>query len=371
MIDTLPPLKPLRIGRYLAPVPIVQGAMAVRVSGARLAAAVANAGGIGVISSLGLGLMSPYFTDPSQRKPFPVANRLALIDELHRARSLSPHGLIGVNVLVATRDYATLVRTAAAHGADLIITGAGAPLDLPELVADYPQVALVPMVCGLEAAQQICRTWREQYHRWPDALIVENSQAVGGHIGTTCGVPTEQNRIEVILPQIRDYIQQDLQADIPLIATGGVWDRADVDRLLALGAQGVQVGSRFITTEECDAHPRYKEFHLKAKPEDIVLVPSPVGKSGRALRNRFAEQAIAGSPDLVQPCLANCLTTCLCRDTKRTYCIAQALANAAQGNLEEGLVFSGANIGRADRLQPVAEVMASLIGKGGSTSNHS
>lgn len=362
MIDSLPSLKPLQIGRHLARVPIVQGAMAVRVSGAGLAAAVANAGGIGVISSLGLGLMSPYFNQPGQRKPFPVANRLALIDELQRARSLSPHGLIGVNVLVATRDYASLVQTAAAHGADVIITGAGAPLDLPELLADYPQVALVPMVCGLEAVQQICRTWQQRYQRLPDALIVENSQAVGGHIGTTCGMPTDHNRIEVILPLIRDYIHQELQADIPLIATGGVWDRADVDRLRALGAQGVQVGSRFITTEECDAHPRYKEFHLTAKPEDIVLVPSPVGKPGRALRNAFAEQAIAADPALVQPCPANCLTTCLCRDAKRTYCIAQALANAAQGNLEQGLVFSGANIGRADRIQPVAEVMTSLTG---------
>jgi NAD(P)H-dependent flavin oxidoreductase YrpB (nitropropane dioxygenase family) len=356
----LQPFPALRIGQWIARYPIVQGAMAVRVSGASLAAAVANAGGVGIISSLGLGLNSPYFDTQPKRGNFFAANRLALIDELQKARVLSPAGTIGVNILVATKDYAVLAQTAAAHGANLIVTAAGVPLHLPAYTAAYPEVALVPMVCGLEAVQTICQTWQQQYNRLPDAFIVENSQAVGGHIGTTC--EDFNSRIESLIPQIQAYLQHQLQVDIPLIAAGGIWDRADVDRMLALGASGVQVGTRFITTEECDADHRYKEFHLKARSEDVVVVPSPVGKPARALHNAFADKAIAASTNLERRCIANCLERCLCRDGKSTYCILQALTSAACGDTENGLIFSGANVGRAERIMSVAEVMAELIG---------
>jgi nitronate monooxygenase len=357
MLRSLPPL---RLGQHTVRYPVVQGAMAVRVSGANLAGAVANAGGVGVISSLGLGLTSPYFSGQAKRGNFFIANQLALIDELQTARAISPHGVIGVNILVATRDYAVLAETAAANGANLIITAAGLPLTLPTYTQDYPNVALVPMVCGLEAVQTICQTWQQQYNRLPDAFIVENSKLAGGHIGTTC--ETFDSRIEGLLPQIQQYLQHQLQVDIPLIAAGGIWDRADVDRMLALGASGVQVGTRFITTKECDADRHYKELHLNAQPEDVVIVPSPVGKPARALRNPFAEKAIAASPDLERRCVANCLANCLCRDKHEAYCILQALANAGRGNLENGLVFSGANVGRATQILPVADVMAELTG---------
>ncbi len=347
----------LKIGQHSIRYPIVQGAMAVRVSGAKLAGAVAKAGGAGVISSLGIGLNSPYFDLHARRGSLFLANQLALIDELRQARSISPDGIIGVNVLLATRDHATLIQTAAAYGANLIITAAGLPLKLPEYTVDHPQVALVPMVCGLDAVRTICQTWQQNYQRLPDAFIVENSQAVGGHFGTTC--ETFDSCIETMLPQIQQYLDQ-IGAKIPLIAAGGIWDRDDVDRMLAIGASGVQVGTRFITTEECDADRRYKAFHLQAKPEDVVIVPSPVGKPARALRNPFAEQAIAASPDLEQRCIANCLESCLCRDSRQNYCILQALSNAAQGDVDRGLVFSGANVGRINRIMSVAEVMAEL-----------
>lgn len=351
-------LSPLKIGHHTARYPIVQGAMAVRVSGANLAAAVANAGGVGVISSLGLGLNSPYFGTQPRRGNFFAANQLALIDELQKARTLSPDGVLGVNILVATKDYSALAQTAAANGVNVIITAAGLPLDLPAYTADYPNVALVPMVCGLEAVQTICQTWLQRYDRLPDAFVVENSKAVGGHVGSTCD--DFNSRIESLLPLIQNYLENQLQVQIPLIATGGVWDREDIDRMIALGADGVQIGTRFITTEECDADRRYKEAHLRARSEDVVIVPSPVGKPARALRNSFAKQAIAASPELERQCVANCLESCLCRDKRQAYCILQALATAAQGDVEHGLLFSGANVGRAERIISVAELMAEL-----------
>ncbi|MGP1384380.1 MAG: NAD(P)H-dependent flavin oxidoreductase [Thainema sp.] len=349
---------PLKIGQHVARYPIVQGAMAVRVSGANLAGAVANAGGVGVISTLGLGLTSPHFNQ-SRRGNFFEANQLALIDELQKARTISPDGIIGVNILVATRNYATLAETAAANGANLIITAAGLPLQLPAYTANYPEVALMPMVCGLPAVQTLCQTWQQQYGRLPDAFIVENSKAVGGHVGSTCDNYSSQ--IETLLPSIQHYLHHHLRVDIPLIATGGIWNQADVERMLALGASGVQVGTRFITTEECDADDRYKEFHLQSTPADVVMVPSPVGKPARVLRNAFAEKAMAASVGIKRRCVANCLESCLCRDQRQTYCMLQALANAAKGDIENGLLFSGANVGRAEQIVPVAEVMADLV----------
>ena len=209
---------PLKIGQHNVCYPIVQGAMAVRVSGASLAGAVANAGGVGVISSLGLGLVSPYFVTQPRQGNFFNANQLALIDELQKARAISPDGIIGVNIPIATKDYPVLAKTAAANGANLIVAGAGLPLHLPAYTTDYPEVALVPIVCGLEAVQTICQTWKQQYDRLPDAFVVENSKAVGGHIGSTC--EDFSSRIECLIPQIQNYLHNQLQVDIPLIAQG-------------------------------------------------------------------------------------------------------------------------------------------------------
>ena len=356
-------LPSLQIGQHIARYPIIQGAMATRVSCANLAGAVANAGGIGIISTVGLALNSPYFRRDSQYRKinFHQANRLALIDELQKARAISPHGVIGVNVLIATRDYAELARTAAENGANIIITGAGLPLDVPEYTANHPDVALVPIVPTVEAAKQICQHWEKEYDRLPDALIVQCSKTAGGHLAVK---PPELSNIaynrKYVITELSNYLRSELGAAIPIIASGGIWDRTDIDEMLALGAKGVQIGTRFITTHECDADIRYKEFHLRANAKEVVIVPSPVGVPGRAIRNPFAEQAIANSSDIPKRCIANCLQSCLCRDRQQTYCLIQALDRAARGDIENGLIFSSSNAGRAERIVSVAELMAEL-----------
>lgn len=354
-------LPPLRIGKHIARYPIIQGGMGIRISGANLAAAVANAGGIGIISAVGLGFNSPYFDRKTRKGDLFAANRLALIDELKKARTSSPEGIIGINSMVVARDHETLVRTAAEFGVNLVISGAGLPLNLPELTADYPDVALVPIISSPRAAKVICQKWERKYGRLPDAFVVENPNSAGGHLGAKfeeLGDPTLD--AEQVIPELIHYLRSQWGQEIPVIAAGGVWNRADIDRVLALGAKGVQMGTRFITTDECDADIRYKEFHLNAKPEDVVLVPSPVGLPGRALRNAFSEGAIANSPNLEKRCIANCLQICKCRDRRETYCIIQALDRAARGDVENGLIFAGSNAGRSERIVPVTELLAEL-----------
>lgn len=353
-------LHPLQIGKHIARYPIVQGAMAVRVSGANLAGAVANAGGVGVIASLGIGLDSPYF-DKRKRKSFFTANKLALIDELTKARNISPDGVIGVNILVATKDYLVLAQTAAAQGANLIITGAGLPLTLPEYTADYPDVALIPTVANVEAAQFLCQTWQSRYNRLPDALIIENCQMIGGHFTQCEQVNMPGFSIATVIAQLRDYLEKHIGVMIPLIVSGGICDRSDIERMIQIGANGVQIGTRFITTLECDADSRYKERHLQAHAADIVTVPSPVGKPSRALQNFFTEQVITDASTLERRCIANCLEVCLCRDKSKTYCLLQALSQAASGDVENGLIFSGTNIGNTQRIMSVAELMSELV----------
>jgi len=362
-MQTLPLLK---IGQHSARYPIIQGGMGIRISGANLAAAVANAGGIGVISAVGLGLNSPYFdiTQPKARlrqEQFFTANRLALIDEINKARELSPDGIMGVNVMVAARDYETLVRTAAQQGVNLIISGAGLPLHLPEYTAEYPEVALVPIVSTTRGAKVICRKWERQYKRLPDAFVVENPNTAGGHLGAKYE-ELEDSALnpEQVIPELVNYLHHELGQRIPVIAAGGVWDRADIVRMLELGASGVQIGTRFITTDECDADLRYKEFHLRARSEDVMVISSPVGLPGRALRNPFVEKAMSDSAPLEKGCLLNCLQVCRFRESGESYCIVRALDKAARGDVENGLVFSGSNAGRAERIVSVAELIAEL-----------
>jgi NAD(P)H-dependent flavin oxidoreductase YrpB (nitropropane dioxygenase family) len=353
-------LHPLKIGKYVSRYPIVQAAMAVGVSGSKLAGAVANAGGVGVIASLGLGLNSPYF-DKRKGGSFFTANQLALIDELMEARKISPDGVIGVNILVGTKNYSVLAQTAAAHGANLIITSTGLPLNLPELTADYPDVALVPVVPNLQGVELICQTWKSRYNRLPDALIVENCRMVGGHFTQCEQVNSSEFSLESTIGQIRDYLRQKMGVTIPLIVTGGICDRNDIQRMLAIGADGVQIGTGFITTIECDADQRYKDYHLQTSSEEVVTVPSPVGKSCRAVSNSFTEQVINGSLTREdRRCIANCLEECLCRDSGKTYCLLQALAKAARGDVENGLIFSGANLRKNSGIMSVAKLMMEL-----------
>jgi nitronate monooxygenase len=360
-------LPTLQIGQHIARHPIIQGGMGIRISGANLAAAVANAGGIGIISAVGLGFSSPYFNPDTpnkaeRRRQFFEANRLALIDMLKQARALSPTGIIGINSMVAARDHATLVRTAAAQGVNLIIAGAGLPLHLPAYTASFPEVALVPIVSSVRAATLICRKWERQFGRHPDGFVVEDPRTAGGHLGAKPeDLEQPELGLESVVARLVRYLREDLGAPIPVIAAGGVWSHADIRRMLALGASGVQIGTRFITTYECDADPRYKAFHLQAQPEDVVLVESPVGMPGRALRNTFVERVATRSSQPSGDCL-NCLQVCKFRDRQETFCILKALNRAAQGDVEQGLVFSGSSAGRVRQLVHVADLMAELTG---------
>ncbi len=355
-------LPTLRIGQHTARYPIIQGGMGIRISGARLASAVANAGGVGIVSAVALGFGSAYFDPKQGKRNLFEANRLALIDELQEARRLSPTGIIGINSMVAGQDHEIVTRTAAEYGVNLIIAGAGLPLQLPEYTRDYPDVALVPIISSTRAAKVICRKWERKYGRLPDALIVENPNTAGGHLGAKSEeLGTEDLEAEQVIPELVTYLRDELKVDIPVIAAGGIWKRADIDQALALGASGVQMGTRFITTDECDADQNYKEFHRDANPEDVTIVPSPVGLPGRALNNSFAQKARNHSPDLDRRCFGSCLEVCSCRDRGEHYCIARALHKAAQGDVENGLIFAGSNAGRAKEIVPVADLMAELV----------
>lgn len=354
-------LPSLRIGKHIAPYPIIQGGMGVRISGANLAGAVANAGGIGIVSAVCLGFNSPYFQPQAGKRDLFTANKLALIDELQKARAISPDGIIGINIMVAARDYENLVRTAVQQGVNLIIASAGLPLNLPEYTQDYPDVALAVVISTTRAAKLICRKWQRQYGRLPDALIVENPNTAGGHLGSKLNdLGDISYNAEQVIPELLEYLENDLKTEIPVIAAGGIWERADIDRVLALGAAGVQIGTRFITTDECDADIRYKQFHLQATEDDVVIVPSPVGLPGRALKNAFVEKVLNNDPDLEKRCLANCLQFCKCRDNREAYCIIQALDKAAQGDIENGLIFSGNHAGKAQAIVPVSQLMKEL-----------
>jgi len=359
-------LPALQIGEKVAQYPIIQGGMGVRISGPKLAAAVANAGGVGIISSVGLGLNALQSEDgaPSGKSlsdRYGEATRSALITAIQQARALSPTGLIGINTMVADRHHEALVQAIATQPIDLIVAGAGLPLNLPRLVQRSPHIALVPIVSSVRAAHVICRKWSQQHQRLPDGFIVEDPRSAGGHLGAKLEeIEDAAVSVEQVVPQLVDYIREQLQATIPVIAAGGVWDRADIDRMLALGASGVQMGTRFITTDECDAHDRYKTYHAQARAADVTLVPSPVGLPGRALRNPFIDNVLANGPQVRTQCV-NCLVRCKYRDQRETYCILHALNRAANGDIENGLIFAGSNAGRSDRLRPVADLMAELV----------
>lgn len=349
-------LPSLRIGDLEARVPIIQGGMGVGISMSGLASAVANAGAIGVISGLHLSL-----SDPKWGKDFRKANIEALRQEIRKARKLAPHGIIGVNILVAITEYATMVRTAVEEGIDLVISGAGLPLDLPEFVKGTHTKA-IPIVSSARAAATICKAWIQKHSYVPDAIIVEGPKA-GGHLGFKREEleNMDDHKLEDIVPQVIETVkpyEEEYGKPIPVIAAGGIFDGKDIAKFIKLGASGVQMATRFVATYECDASMEFKQAYVNAKKEDITIIKSPVGMPGRALKNKFLEEVEknARTPDF---CRYNCLKTC---DPKKSpYCIAQALLNAQKGNLDEGFVFCGENVYRIDKIVHVNELIDELV----------
>lgn len=347
-------MKTLKIGNLLARLPIIQGGMGVGVSLSGLASAVANQGGIGVISSAGLGLIyREYSTD------YNVASIWGLREELRKAREATK-GIIGVNIMVAMSNFADMVKTAIAEKADIIFSGAGLPLNLPSFLTKDSTTKLAPIVSSARAAKLLCEKWFANYNYIPDAIIVEGPKA-GGHLGYKHEQITDEHfALEQVLPEVVSEVRlfaDAHQVHIPVIAAGGIYTGEDIYRIMALGADGVQMGTRFVTTDECDASVEFKQCYITAKQQDIEIIQSPVGMPGRAIHNSFLERVKQG---LKQPkvCPFNCIKTC--DITHSPYCIIMALYNAFKGNLASGYAFAGVNAWRADKIQSVKELIATI-----------
>ncbi|MGE5653489.1 MAG: NAD(P)H-dependent flavin oxidoreductase [Bacillota bacterium] len=345
----------LKIGDLVARLPIVQGGMGVGISMASLAAAVASCGGIGVISGVETGFYrSGYSTNKRQE------SIRGLVEQIHKARELSPDGIIGVNIMVAINAYDDMVKAAVDAGIDIIFSGAGLPTTLPEL-AHGSNVKLVPIISSAKAATVICKHWEKKHNRIPDALVLEGPKA-GGHLGFSIEQleHEEDYALEKLVPQVVEAVkpfEERHGRPIPIIAAGGIWDGYDIARMLSLGAAGVQMATRFVATHECDASDAFKQEYIRAKQEDVILIKSPVGMPGRAIRNAYLDRAAAGQSTPVR-CVYNCLKPCT--PSQAPYCIADALINAQKGNLEHGFAFAGENAWRAERICSVKEIMDEL-----------
>lgn len=336
----------LKIGNLCPRIPVIQGGMGVGVSLSNLAGAVAAAGGIGVISTAQIGFRNPDFA----KNPI-ECNLQAVGDEIKKAREKANGGIVGVNIMVATRRYEDYVKAAVAAGVDLIISGAGLPMTLPEISG---AAKIAPIVSSRKALRVIANHWRKKYDRKPDLVVIEGPLA-GGHLGfskedidayTITGKKDYDEEIKSIIA-LADELA------VPVVVAGGVYERKDMDHYLALGAKGVQIATRFVTTRECDASDAYKQAYIEAKKEDIVIVKSPVGMPGRAIHNAFLDKVNAGER-FMRGC-RQCIITC--KPDTAPYCITEALINAVEGRLDEGLIFCGSNAYRADKIETVAEIM--------------
>lgn len=334
--------------------PIVQGGMGVGVSLAGLASAVANQGGVGVISSAGLGAIYNNYS-----KDYRAASIWGLKEELRKAREAT-RGIIGVNVMVAMSNFADMVKTAVAEKADIIFSGAGLPLNLPSFLTEGARTKLAPIVSSARAAKVLCQKWFSEYEYIPDAIVVEGPKA-GGHLGYKADQITDEHySLEALVPEIVTEVRafgREHDCHIPVIAGGGIYTGEDIYRIMELGADGVQMGTRFVTTEECDADPAFKQSYIEAREADIEIIQSPVGMPGRAIHNSFLDRVKEG---LKRPknCPFDCIKTC--DVTHSPYCIMLALYNAFKGKLRNGYAFCGANAWRAEKIQSVRDLMASL-----------
>ena len=346
-------LTPLKIGNLVARLPIIQGGMGVGVSLSGLASAVTNAGGIGIISSAQIGFKENDF----DKNPL-EANLRALKKHIKLAKEKCNNGIIGVNVMVATKEYAEYIKTAVESGIDLIISGAGMPTMLPKLTKGY-NVKIAPIVSSLKAAKVILKLWDKHDNVAPDMIVVEGPKA-GGHLGfkkdeIETASETFDTTIVDIVNHVKEY-EEKYEKKIPIIAAGGIFDGNDIAKYLNLGASGVQMATRFVATHECDASLEFKNAYVNANKDEVGIVSSPVGMPGRAILNPFVNKTKEG-PVKVDKCF-RCLTPC---DPKTTpYCITKALINSVNGDIDNGLIFCGENVHRIKEIVPVQKLMDSL-----------
>jgi NAD(P)H-dependent flavin oxidoreductase YrpB (nitropropane dioxygenase family) len=347
-------MKPLKIGDMIARLPIVQGGMGVGISLSGLASAVANAGGIGVISSAGLGVIYRSYSND-----YNTASIHGMREELRKARQATK-GIIGVNVMVALSNFADMVRTSIEEGVDIIFSGAGLPLNLPSFRPAGSKTKLAPIVSSGRAAKLLCNKWKEQYDVLPDAIVVEGPKA-GGHLGYKAAQITDPAfSLEAIVPEVVAEVrkfEEQYGVEIPVIAGGGVYTGEDIHKILSLGASGVQMGTRFVVTEECDADPAFKQTYIDATEQDVEIIQSPVGMPGRAIHNSFLDRVKQG---LTKPkaCPFNCIKTCNVVDSP--YCIMLALYNAYRGKMDQGYAFAGSNAWRSAKIMSVQALMDEL-----------
>ncbi len=357
---------PLKIGKHIIDIPIIQGGMGVGISWDRLSGTVSKEGGLGVVSSVGTGIYENRRYShklAGDNRPVDAVNfysKEALHEIFARARKICGNKPLGANVLYAINDYKRVVIDSCEAGADIIITGAGLPLTMPECIKDFPDVALVPIVSTAKALKILCRRWEKSHGRMPDAVIVEGPLS-GGHQGfkyDECFLP--ENQLEEILPRVVEEAKE--WGNMPVIAAGGIWDNSDIKKMFALGASGVQMGTRFIGTYECDASDKFKQVILDSKEEDIKLFKSPVGYPARGVKtnlHHMIEQGIA--PKVA--CISNCVAPCHHGEEAKAvgYCIADRLSDAYDGDLNRGLFFTGSNGYRLNEIISVKELLDKLV----------
>ncbi len=345
-------IKSLFIRENQIRLPIIQGGMGVGISLSGLASAVANEGGVGVISCAGLGLLykqssSDYFKDCIW----------GLREEIRKSREKTK-GIVGVNVMVALTNFADMVRTAIDEKIDIIFAGAGLPLDLPSFLPSDSNTRLVPIVSSARAADLICKKWLANYNYLPDAMVVEGPKA-GGHLGfKTNQIEDGDYALEELVPEVIKIVSKYAdQKTIPVIAAGGISTGADIDKYLKMGASGVQMGSIFVPTNECDASDIFKQVYIDSSKEDMRIIQSPVGMPGRAFENSFLQSVKEGN-EKPKGCPYSCIRTC--DYTKSPYCIIKALYNASIGEMDKGYAFAGANAYKSTEIKSVHDVIEKL-----------
>lgn len=328
--------------------------MGIGISLSGLASAVANRGGIGIISTVGIGLIGKHSS-----KNYKKNNIDAIREEIRKAREMTK-GVLGVNIMSVITNFSDMVKTTLEEGIDIIFSGAGLPLDLPKYLTEGMKTKLVPIVSSGRAASIICHKWQQNYNYLPDALVVEGPKA-GGHLGFKANALLDaSNKLETLVEDVLKVVQEfkaKFNKEIPVIAAGGIFTGKDIFKMIQKGASGVQLGTRFVATEECDANVNFKNAIVDAKEEDVQIIKSPVGMPGRSVFNNFLEEAKEGKrrPEV---CKNNCIRSC---DPKTTsYCIAEALLSAYKGNLENGFVFTGTNAGRIKKITTVGAIFDEL-----------
>lgn len=349
-------LKGIQVGDKISTYPIIQGGMGVGVSAHKLAGAVAKEGGIGIISTADIGYQEPDFeTNPVE------ANLRAIGKEIDQAREIAPNGIIGINIMCALNNYAEMVKEVVKKGIDLIISGAGLPKDLPEFVKGT-KTKIAPIISSARGAQLITKLWRTKHDYVPDMIVIEGPEA-GGHLG----FKLEELEEEEKKPKLEDItrevvaemkkVEEETGKKIPVIVAGGIFTGSDIAKFLKLGASGVQMATRFVATDECDASDAFKQAYVEARQEEIEIVNSPVGMPGRAIHNTFIDKVKQEKPE-IKKCL-RCIRTC--NVAKTPYCITRALIHAVKGNLEEALIFCGSNAYRIHEIVPVHDLMQELV----------